>query len=348
MVYNKYLNAMTEAEYLKDKSIRLIENNFEASKDKNPNSRGIFRISLTEDCNFNCYFCHNEGMPGTTKQFDINLLSNILNAYASFIKEIKLVGGEPLMHRYFDKAMDICKRIAPTSITTNGSLIPRWIDSLYDAKSITVSVHSLNETTYQKIMGTKSKPHIIIDNIQKLISAGKPVNINCVLTKYNKDEAMELTETFADMGVNEIKFLNLLKVKDSDMDTYVPLSYLADKFEERYGNPVDVRGVKVSYAVNSKSRVTLLYQYCSVTCALCRVNSYVRIDTDPAVSYCLAAEPISIAHEAAQNDKDGLIRKLSLAYSRMGHPTGYVYSPISRGSNQQPATDSIRFSEIEG
>lgn len=149
------------------------------------------------------------------------------------------------------------------------------------------------------------------------------------------------------MGVNEIKFLNLLKIKDSDMDTYVPLSYLAGKFKERYGDPVGVRGTKVSYAINDKSKATLLYQNCSVTCALCRVNSYIRIDTEPAISYCLAAEPINIVSEATRNDVDGLIYKLKLAYSQMGHPTGYVYSPVSRRSGQQSAMDQIHRSGAE-
>ncbi len=348
MPYNKYLNPMTEKEYLEEKNIRIIEENFKSVDMSKPNRRGIFRISLTEDCNFNCYFCHNEGMEGTKRQFDLKLLSNIIEAYRDYIKEIKLVGGEPLLHTQFNKAVDMCRDVAPVSVTTNGSLIPKWLDALSYMKNITVSVHSLHDDIYSKIMGTRSKPSVVIDNIRKLIDMGKRIHINCVVTTYNKDEAISLAETFADMGVEEIKFLSLLKVKESDMDTYVPLKYISEKLEERYGKPIEVRGVKISYAINSKSKATLLYQYCSVGCNICRVDGYLRLSPEPSISYCLAAEPISIAEEAVRNDRKGLLKKLHMAEERKGHPTGYSYVVAQRRQEDNGISDTANLSELQG
>ncbi len=330
MAYNKFLNPMTEEQYRKEQNIQALQRHFVESGRTAPFERGVARIALTEGCNFYCKFCHNEGMSGITKQFDLKQLDTILGAYKDKIKSIKLVGGEPLLHRQFDKVVEICQKVAPTSVTTNGSMLQKWMQSLVKLEGVTVSVHSLMNERYQDIMGTSSNVEEVVAGISELIAAGVNVHINCVLTRENQDEAERIIERFAQIGVSEIKFLEILKVKEEDGDLYFPLAELTERLKKKYGEPKVAGSTKMAFPVNEKTSALLVYQYCSVGCNVCRVEGFLRIDPEPALSYCLAAEPVSIGEEASKGDVEGLKAKFELAMNGMGKPTGYTYSVKGR------------------
>jgi len=324
---------MTEEEYAAEPYLKKLHDNFVESGRTAPFTRGVARIALTEGCNYDCVFCHNEGMEGVSRQFDLDYLKTILDAYRDQIKSIKLVGGEPLLHKQFDRAVDICNEIAPTSVTTNGSLIAKWALPLSKLKGVTVSVMSLKDRNYQEIMGTQSHVKAALNSIERLVAAGTNVHINCVLTRQNQDEVEDIIETFSGIGVSEVKFLSILEAKPGDAKLYVPLEGVGKRLEQKYGAPEVTGSTKVGFRVNELTKAVLVYQYCSVGCDVCKVEGFMRIDPLPALSYCLAAEPISIAEEAAKKDIAGLRAKLKLAMNGMGKPTGYTYKLEDRRKN---------------
>ena len=64
-----------------------------------PNNRRIksLRISITQRCNFNCFFCHQEGESKSGDELSIDEIEILVKVGAGLgIKKVKMTGGEPL------------------------------------------------------------------------------------------------------------------------------------------------------------------------------------------------------------------------------------------------------------
>ena len=105
------------------------------------------RLVLTENCNYNCTFCHKEGM----KKQEKNLLD--ANDYAFLYQickesfnwdEITLTGGEPFVRKDIDEIIEkLYKSGAKITIVTNGELLNKHVDVLKYVKRINLSIHTL-------------------------------------------------------------------------------------------------------------------------------------------------------------------------------------------------------------
>jgi len=133
------------------------------------------------------------------------------------------------------------------------------------------------------------------------------------------------------MGVSQIKFLEILKITEHDGKIYTPLKDIADMLKQKYGEPTASMS-KLYFKINEKTSVVVVYQYCTIGCNVCKGDSFIRIDPTPALSYCLAAEPVKIGEELRKKDIKGLRNRLIEVVSKMGEPTGYTYSVQHRRS----------------
>lgn len=154
------------------------------------------RIQLTEECNFNCVYCCNEG---TKNEFSIlknrNLESFIRAAYDVLgIKRVKFTGGEPLE---YDE--DICKLIENVnrpeiqySIVTNATHYNKFrglIDSFPNTEvtvSLPVPPSEKNLSAFKRITGAineRNAFHNIIDCIEYMLEMRVAFKINYVLCK---------------------------------------------------------------------------------------------------------------------------------------------------------------------
>jgi len=194
MGYNQFLNPMSREEYSKEPYLAMLQRKLEEEGRLMPFSRGVVRLCVTEKCNYECVFCHNEGMPGVSKFLEVEDIRTMLSAYKDWIKDIKLVGGEPLMHPQFDKVVDLCNKICKTSVTTNGVFIKKWFSSLMKLRSVTVSIQSLDNKRYGQIMGTNTRLNSVLNGIGELLNAGMDVHINCVVTTKNRMELEGINE----------------------------------------------------------------------------------------------------------------------------------------------------------
>ncbi len=150
--YNPYFNSLTKREFLESSTIRRFYAFNKALGERGTFNSGNLRVSLLDTCNEDCFFCYNEGMEIKKRKISAENLDFILDAAYPFIKNIKLVGGEPLLHPEFDAIVNLCLNYAPTSVTTNGVLIEKHLDVLRKMEQVTVSVHSINNEKYKEIV----------------------------------------------------------------------------------------------------------------------------------------------------------------------------------------------------
>ena len=121
------------------------------------------RISVTDRCNFRCVYCMPKELFGPDHQFlhrdkvltfeEITRLTKIFVAHG--VKKIRLTGGEPLVRKDLPDLIAMLAAIPnlDLTMTTNGSLLPKFAQALKDAglKRVTVSLDSLDNSIFKSM-----------------------------------------------------------------------------------------------------------------------------------------------------------------------------------------------------
>ncbi|MEA1984730.1 MAG: GTP 3',8-cyclase MoaA [Euryarchaeota archaeon] len=179
------------------------------------------RMSITNRCNLDCIYCHNEGDTGHGKEMSVETISNIVNVAARFgVNKVKFSGGEPLVRRDFEDIISSLPPMKDISVTTNGTLLSGRAQDLKDAglDRVNVSLDTLDPDKYQWITNT-SPSHLedVLDGIHSAIDAGlTPVKLNMVMLHGINDtqleDMLEFTKEYS--GDVILQLIQLMDVKD--------------------------------------------------------------------------------------------------------------------------------------
>lgn len=170
------------------------------------------RISLTDRCNFRCFYCMPEHLASLTPREkilsfeEIERLAEILIGLG--IRKIRLTGGEPLMRRSVSQLVRSLSRFKPEltdiALTTNGSRFSEEAKELKAAglDRVTFSLDSLNRQKFAEITGVDALDKVL-EAIELAIDLGFwPVKINAVIVRdRNDDEIVALAEFARRLGV---------------------------------------------------------------------------------------------------------------------------------------------------
>ena len=199
------------------------------------------RISVTRECNLDCFYCHREGEPSqTSTEMTPEEIQRIVNIAASFgIRKVKLTGGEPLLR---EDILEIVKRIEDTlgveevSMTTNGLLLAGYAERLKEAglARVNVSLDTLKPEKFKQITGLDALEEVI-RGIEGASKAGlNPVKVNMVLLKgVNEDEVTNMIRLAREKNI----ILQIIELESPDEDelynTYhVDLGSVEDSLEK--------------------------------------------------------------------------------------------------------------------
>ena len=106
-------------------------------KDRFERRLNYVRISITDRCNYRCVYCMpEEGLQWIPHERimtyeEIVFLAQVLKGVG--VGKIRFTGGEPLVRKGFFPFLDTFSDSVPgvsTVLTTNGSLIPQFIDEI--------------------------------------------------------------------------------------------------------------------------------------------------------------------------------------------------------------------------
>ncbi|MFK7778373.1 MAG: radical SAM protein, partial [Gimesia sp.] len=145
------------------------------------------RISVTDRCNIRCFYC----MPAENVQFMHRSKIMSFEEIVKFVRlvvplgvnKIRLTGGEPLVRKGIPDLVKLLAEIPgieDIGITTNGILLPKYAQQLYDAglRRINISLDALNAKKFQEIT-LRDEYDKVIEGIQSAHAAGfKPIKIN--------------------------------------------------------------------------------------------------------------------------------------------------------------------------
>ena len=174
------------------------------------------RISLTDNCNFRCFYCMPE------EEYDFTPVSRLMQAdeiealakiFVSLgVNKIRLTGGEPLVRK--DAAniiMALSQLPVKLTITTNGTRLHDYVDVLEKAgiTSLNISLDTLQPEKFQFIT-RRDQFKTVYDNIQLLINKNFHVKVNVVVMKgLNDNELNDFIDWTKDTPVH-VRFIEFM------------------------------------------------------------------------------------------------------------------------------------------
>jgi cyclic pyranopterin phosphate synthase len=191
------------------------------------------RVSLTDRCNFRCFYCLPSTKPTLNQKANILTFEELSELCAVFvelgIEKIRLTGGEPLLRKNIErliatlselkhpKAQSAAPKLKDLALTTNGYLFPNMAEGLKAAglDRITLSLDSLKRERFEKITEVDA-----LDKVFESIEAARrvglePIKMNAVIVRgWNEDEVTDFAR-FARENDVKMRFIEFMPL-DSD------------------------------------------------------------------------------------------------------------------------------------
>jgi cyclic pyranopterin phosphate synthase len=158
-------------------------------KDRFGREISYLRVSVTDRCNFRCFYCRPvrdfTPLPHSEILSYEEILEVVRAGVAAGVKKVRLTGGEPLLRRgiaHLVKEIAAMPEIQDLGLTTNGLLLETMAWPLREAglTRLNVSLDSLDPAVFQRVTG-KDAARQVLAGIEAALSLGfAPVKLNTV------------------------------------------------------------------------------------------------------------------------------------------------------------------------
>lgn len=172
------------------------------------------RISVTDRCNFRCVYCMPKEIFGPDYEFlnrsqiltfeEITRLARVFVSHG--VKKIRLTGGEPLVRKDFPELIGMLADIPDLDLTmtTNGTLLPKFAQQLKDAglKRVTVSLDSLDNKIFKSMNDVDFPVEKVIEGMDAAAAVGlTPIKVNMVVKRgMNESSILPMARFFREKG----------------------------------------------------------------------------------------------------------------------------------------------------
>ena len=285
------------------------------------------RVSLTDRCNFRCFYCLPNGEPPLARKETILTFEEIeyvCDIFVSLgIEKIRLTGGEPLLRKGIETLIEKLARLKtrnsefriqnseflilnPESkiqnpalndlaLTTNGHSFPRRAEALKRAglDRVTISLDSLRQARFKEITGVDA-----LENVLKSIERAKhvgltPVKINAVLVRGRNDDEIVDFARFArqhDVKMRFIEFMPLDSGGEWNRNQIVPAKEIRETINAVF--PLELkeksRGAETAWRyVFADGANGEIGIVAPVTEMFCGACSRIRLTADGQIRTCL-------------------------------------------------------------
>jgi cyclic pyranopterin phosphate synthase len=166
------------------------------------------RVSVTDSCNLECFYCHREGYCPTRNIMSKEELLLLVEVASELgVKYVKLTGGEPLLRWDLPeiiRGIADLKGIREVSMVSNGRLLDyETARALKDAglSRINIGIPSIRDETYHRVTGARLLD--AVEGLENAVRAGlNPVKLNMVLLRgVNDGEVWDAVRFAREKGV---------------------------------------------------------------------------------------------------------------------------------------------------
>jgi len=165
------------------------------------------RVSLTDRCNFDCVYCHNEGLGDTRGPMaardhemgtdDVVRVLEVAREYD--VDSVKLTGGEPMLRQDLEEIIRRAPDGMEVSMTTNGTFLPGRAEDLRAAglERVNVSQDAVEPEAFAKITKTGAYEEVV-EGVDAALAAGlAPVKLNMVVFEHTAGYVEGMVERVA-------------------------------------------------------------------------------------------------------------------------------------------------------
>lgn len=267
------------------------------------------RISVTDNCNLKCVYC----MPkeGAIYHREEEMISmeeayKLVKIFADLgIEKVRITGGEPLLRTgvcELVKNIKSIEGIKEIGLTTNGILLHKYLDELYNSglTTLNVSLDTINEEKYKRITRI-GNVHDVVGAIKKAKKYDLKVKINSLIIQdFNEDgrSSEEDINSLVEFAIENnviLRFIelmpigygkNLKGVSNESIKSKIQEKYeLMDFNEDKLGA---LRGPAKYYKLNNSD--VLIGFISPITHCFCETCNRVRITSDGKLKQCLYYE----------------------------------------------------------
>ncbi len=203
------------------------------------------RLSVTDRCDFRCFYCIPKGFKGFTEVEDRLKLDEFIRLIRVFsemgVSKVRLTGGEPLIHKDIEvmvRGIAALPDIEDFSMSTNASHLAQHARMLKDTGvgRINVSLDSLNPEVFRRI--TQGDLNKVIDGLMEAKRVDLyPIKINMVVMRdLNLHEVGDMVD-FCIKNRFTLRFIETMPVGAAGQearDLYVPMDEVRQILEQRF------------------------------------------------------------------------------------------------------------------
>jgi len=258
------------------------------------------RISITQQCNLRCDYCHKEGEEttscsrGTAEEMTVDEIVRIAKIAISLgITRIKLTGGEPLMRK---DLCEIVKRVASMphlndlSLTTNGAMLGFQAKKLCECglKRVNISLPTLNAEIYHKL--TEGRIQNVLEGVDSAVAAGLyPVKLNMVVLEgVNVDAIPDMMDYARRTGtVLQLIELDPVNVDESYFSLYHKTLDENEKMLRQKALRVETRRYMHNRHIYHLPDVTVEVVHPTENSSFCQHCTRLRVTSDGKLKPCL-------------------------------------------------------------
>ncbi len=296
------------------------------------------RVSLTDKCNLRCTYCMPESgvdWISKAKHLTAEELNRVVGILCELgISEIRLTGGEPLLH---PEILDIVKILnkLPTkpeiSMTTNATRLDKLAFELKSAglKRLNISLDTLNPNTFKELTRRDGFEETMA-GISAAKLAGFPIKINSVLMRNINDSEAILLLDWAIENNFELRFIEQmpldaqhawdknLMITQQEIFEALSKKYKLVSLKNRGSDPAELFSIE---GTNIKVGIIA-----SVSAPFCSNCDRLRLTSDGQLRNCLfASEESDLRIPLRNNATDDELRaiiKANVSQKKRGHGIG--------------------------
>jgi cyclic pyranopterin phosphate synthase len=165
------------------------------------------RVSLTDRCNFDCVYCHNEGLGDTRgpmaprdDEMTADDVVRFLEVVDEFdVEKVKFTGGEPMLREDLEEIVRRVPDGMEVSMTTNGTFLPGRAEGLVNAglSRVNVSQDALDPEAFREVTQSGAYDQVMT-GVRAAVETGlTPVKLNMVVFEHTKGYVEEMVEYVA-------------------------------------------------------------------------------------------------------------------------------------------------------
>ena len=296
------------------------------------------RFVVTNKCNFNCVFCHNEGMHKNDlnekklmSPEDYKFIADTLERCLE-IKKFVITGGEPLLR---NDILTIAKSVKSNSnkvnLITNGSLLRTNKNIIKYIDEIHVSLGVLNESKHEFRTGSKNQLKKVLEGIDSILNSKVVIKINVAMVKSENNNLDNLIKI-----INYAKKINkevyLIEIYPKNSEHYLSFDLIEKMIYSLGYKRGKESGVKVVFTKPSFPNLYITFIPCAFAnsplvddaLSFCKKNQSIYIMPDFTIQTCFerSDERDSILEDVKIRNEGGLIKKIKIARAKIGKMEG--------------------------